>query len=257
MKIAIVTVWYNEEDLAPFFLKHYSYVDNIYVYLDTVTNDSTRNICKAHSNVTIRSMSFPAGYDPAAQVRRINSAVRALKHDWVYAVDADELIQQPKQYQSAKAFLLEQQDQGYNLVIAKMFQVYRHVTDQDLDITKPVLPQRSHGDPDLSTVFNRCYVKPIVVKPETGIAWHVGCHNYKKNKNIRVAKERFFGAHWKMADPVLAIRRRMHNRARLSKESRKKRRLWQDARITKKAILTALKQHSHDPNVLSSYLRGA
>ena len=76
MKIAIVTVWYNEEDLAPFFLKHYSYVDDLYVYLDTATSDSTRKICEAHSNVTIRDMSFPAGYDPAAQVRRVTSAAR-------------------------------------------------------------------------------------------------------------------------------------------------------------------------------------
>lgn len=250
MKIAIVTVWYNEEDLAPFFLKHYSYVDDIYVYIDKVTNDSTRKICEEHSNVTIRGMSFPAGFDDILKVNRINSAVRALKHDWVFAVDADELIQQPKQYESAKEFLSHQQKQGYNLVIAKMFQVYRHVTDEDLDISKPVLPQRSHGDPDFSKPFNRCYIKPIVVRPGVGISWSVGCHSYRANKKLRVAKEQFFGAHWKMADPELAVKRRMRNKARLSKRQKAKNRSYQDIRVTKKVILKELKQHSHNPKVL-------
>ena len=256
MKIAVVTVWCNEEDLAPFFLKHYSYVDDIFVYLDTATNDNTRSICSTCPKVTIRRIAYPQGYDPAFQVRTINQAARALKYDWVYAVDADEFIQQPKQYKSAKEFLLKQQKQGCNLVFAKMFQVYRHVTDKDLDVCQPVLAQRCHGDPDLSTVFNRCYIKPNIVKPEVGIVWRVGCHNYRRNGRVKVAREQFFGAHWKMADPGLAIKRRMHNQARLSKKSRKKGRLWQDAHITKKAILEALKKHSHDPNVLGSYLRG-
>lgn len=256
MKIAIVTVWYNEEDLAPFFLKHYSYVDDVFVYLDTDTNDNTRSICAAHLNVTIRRITYPQGYDPALQARAVNQAVRALKHGWVYAVDADEFIQQPKQYKGAKEFLLKQQKQGYNLVFAKMYQVYRHFMDKDLDISKPVLPQRCHGDPDLSTVFNRCYIKPVVVKPATGIVWRVGCHNYRRNDRVKVASEQFYGAHWKMADPSLAVKRRMHNQARLSKKSRKKGRLWQDAHITKKAILSALKKHSHDPDVLGPYLEG-
>jgi len=256
MKIAIVTVWYNEEDLAPFFLKHYSYVDDIFVYLDTATNDNTRSICEAHSNVTIRRIAYPQGYGPGFQVRTVNQAVRALKYDWVYAVDADEFIQYPKQYRNAKEFLLRQEQKGYNLVFAKMFQVYRHVTDKDLDAHQPVLAQRCHGDSDLSTVFNRCYIKPIVVKPAIGMVWRVGCHNYRRNGRIKIAKEQFFGAHWKMADPKLAVKRRMHNRARLSKKSRKKGRLWQDAHITKKAILKELKQHSRDPNVLGPYLKG-
>ena len=255
MKIAIVTFWYNEEDLAPFFLKHYSYVDDIYVYLDKDTNDRSRKICQAHSNVTIRKMSFPKGYDPLTHTNAINRAVRSLKHDWVYSVDADELIRQPKQYKSAKAFLLKQQKQGYNLVIAKMFQVFRHVTEKDLDITKPTLPQRSHGDPDLSTPFNRCYIKPIVVRPGVGIVWQPGCHRYAPNRKVRLAKEQFFGAHWKNADPKFAVKRRIyHNQVRLSRRSRAKNRVWQDIRATPKKIRRALVKHSHDPNVLGPYL---
>jgi hypothetical protein len=255
MKLAIVTVWYNEEDLAPFFLEHYSYVDDIYVYLDTDTNDSTRSICKAHPKVTLRSITYPKGYDPGLQVQAMNKAVRSLEHDWVYAVDADEFIQQPKQYRSAKEFLYKQEQVGYNLVIARMYQVYRHVTDKDLDINKPVLEQRRHGDPDLSTAFNRCYIKPIVVKPEVGVVWRVGCHKYRGHESIRPATEHFIGAHWKMADPKFASKRRISGiRDRLSRGSIQRRRCWQDSSATKKSILGDLKRHSRDPDVLGSLL---
>lgn len=248
-------MWYNEEDLAPFFLKHYSYVDDIYVYLDTDTNDSTRSICAASPKVTLRGITYSQGYDPGLQVQAINEAVRCLKHDWVYAVDADELIRQPKRYKNAEEFLYKQEQVGYNLVIARMYQVYRHVTDKELDPDQPVLPQRRHGDPDLSTPFNRCYIKPIVVKPEVGIAWQVGCHKYRGNESIRLAKEQFFGAHWKMADSKFASKRRIHhNKERLSQASLVRGRQWQDTSATEASILGELKAHSHDPDVLGPFL---
>lgn len=255
MKIAIVTFWYNEEDLAPFFLKHYNYVDDIYVYIDTDTNDSTREICRACSNVTIRDMSFPHGFDDITKVNAVNSAVRELTHDWVYAIDSDEFIQQPKQYKSAKDFLLKQGQLGNTLVIAYMYQVYRHVTDEDLDISKPVLPQRCHGDPNLTTAFNRCYVKPVVVKPETKIAWLPGCHIYHSGYNIKIAKEQFFGAHWKMVDSSIAIRRRLlNNQARFSKRQLKTRMCYQDIYATKESILRDLEKHRYDSDVLGPLL---
>ena len=254
IEIAIITIWYNEEVLAPFFLKHYSYVDDIFVYLDTDTDDGTRGICEAHSNVTVREIAFPNGYDPIVHTDQLNSVVRELEHSWVYAVDADEFIQQPKEYKDAREFLLKQ-ERDYNLVYAQMYQVYRHATDEDLDISKPVLPQRCHGDPSLDTVFNRCYIKPIVVKPETGITWTPGCHAYHDGLNVvRAAEERFFGAHWKMADDSFAIERRIyHNQARLSGRSRAGRMVWQDIDATEESILGDLEKHRHDPNVLGSF----
>ena len=255
MKIAIVTFWYNEKEIAPFFLKHYSYVDDIFVYLDTDTNDGTRSICEAHPNVTIRDMSFPVGYDPMTHTCKINSVVKGLKFDWVYVVDVDELIQQPKQYKSAEGFLHKQEQAGYTLVIARMYQVFRHVTDKDLDINKPVLSQRCHGDPDLTTAFNRHYIKPIVAKPETGISWLPGCHAYHGNESIRVAEEQFIGAHWKMADDSFVIKRRLHNiQARLSKRSLMLRMSYQDIDITKEIILRDLEEHRRDPDVLGPLL---
>lgn len=256
-KVAIITVWHNEEDLAPFFLKHYNYVDNILLYLDTNTSDATRSICETYSNVTIRDISFPGGYDSIIKVDKINSMVRELDgYDWIYAVDADEFIFPPKQYKDTKDFLFRQEQEGYNLIFAQMFQVFRHFTDRDLDPSKPVLPQRSHGDPDLNSAYNRFYIKPIVAKPETGISWSPGCHIFTGD-HIRVAEEKFHGAHWKMADEGIAIKRRIGNKLRFSERQITMRMGYQDIDITEEDILEELEGHKHDPDVLSSLLSSA
>ncbi|GAI63944.1 unnamed protein product, partial [marine sediment metagenome] len=103
MKIAIITVWYNEQALAPFFLKHYSYVDNIFLYLDRDTNDNTLNICKSFPNVIIGDIRFPNGYDSVDHTNKINASIKELKgrYNWVYSVDSDELIFPPKEYKNA------------------------------------------------------------------------------------------------------------------------------------------------------------
>lgn len=259
MKIAIVTMWYNEEDLAPFFLKHYNYVNKIFVYLATDTYDNTRGICGACSNVKIvDDPAYLGGFDDIVKIRRTNHAVRGLrgKFDWVYVVDADEFIQQPKQYRSAREFLRRQVKKGYNLVYARMYQVYRHVTDVDLDISKPVLPQRCHGNPNLRSLHNRRYVKPIVAKPETGISWGAGCHSYHGNKHvIRRAREHYIGAHWCMADDSFPVKRRIRDRKlRLSKQNIAARRGRQHIDATEESVLRELKAHRRDPDVLSSLL---
>lgn len=257
MKIAIITVWYNEQDLAPFFLKHYSYADKIFVYLDRSTKDNTRNICKSFPNVVIGSMHFPNGYDSCDHTNKINAVIKELKgrYNWVYSLDADELIFPPKEYKNARQFLAKQEKRGFNLVRARMWQVYRHHTDRDLDPTKPAMGQRCHGDPNLSSPFNHHYSnKPIVVKPETGIVWWPGCHAFK-NKNIRIARELFYGAHWKMADDSFAVRRRIRDRKlRFSKRQIAARKAWHDIIITEEQILKDLEKHRRDPDVLSALL---
>lgn len=44
MSIEIITMWYNEEALAPFFLKHYSWADKITLLYDEETSDKSLDI---------------------------------------------------------------------------------------------------------------------------------------------------------------------------------------------------------------------
>jgi len=255
MKIAIITVWYNEEDLAPFFLKHYSYVDKIFLFLETT--DKTKEICEQFPNVEIQDFIQPDGMDDILKVEKINKAVRELKgrFDWIYSVDADEFVFPPKEYRDAREFLTKQEKEGYNLVYAPIFQVYRHFTEEDLDINKPVLAQRQHGDPNFNSRFNRLFVKPIIVKPETNITWTPGCHFFEKNPNIKQAKEVFYGVHWAMVDERIAIKRRIYGRKlRLSERQIAKNMTWQHINITEEKIKKEIEEHKNDPNVLGALL---
>lgn len=255
MKIAIITIWYNEQDLAPFFLKHYSYVDKIFLFLEAT--DKTKEICEQFPNVQIEDFIQPNGMDDILKIEKIHQAVRELKgeFDWVYSVDADEFIFPPKEYKNAREFLAKQEAEKFNLVRAKMWQVFRHYTDSDLDPIKPVIRQRQHGDPDLDSEFNGAYAnKPIVVKPETDIVWSVGCHIILSG-SIKEAKEQFYGAHWAMVDKDIAIRRRIYGRKlRLSKRQIEGGLTFQHINITEEKIKEEVEKHKNDPNVLGCLL---
>lgn len=208
MKLSIITMWYDEAFLAPFFLSHYSYADKIHILLDTDTTDNTRAICARYPNVEIEDFTFPDMMDDNLKIIKINEVTARAAADWVFAVDADELIF-PANGESVEAVL---ERQTGNLLHAQMWQVYRHATDADLDPAQPAIYQRRHGDPSLTSGINRLYVKPIIVRPEVGIEWYPGCHFYKPNEKIVVSPDKFWGAHWQMADVDMAVDRRIRGR---------------------------------------------
>lgn len=256
MKIGVVTVWYNEEDLAPFFLSHYGFADQIFVYLEGT--DRTEVICQNFSNVIVEDFKMPMGFDDFAKIGRINRAIHERfweKFDWVISVDADEFVLAPKNCEDMEHFLLAQERLGYNVVYSKMFQVYRHETDEDLDSSKPALWQRQHGDPDFHDLFNAKYIKPNVIKPCLEFEWNTGCHSIKKMDGARSAPEMLVGAHWKMADESFAAKRRIEGgRDRASERNRKLGFGYQDLEITEVEIQDMLEKHRRDPNVLGALL---
>ncbi len=244
MKIAIVTMWYNEAFLAPFFLGHYSYADKIHLLLDADTDDNTREVCGRYGNVEIEDFTFPDMLDDSLKMIKINETVARQETDWVFALDADELIF-PANGESALTVLARQ---TANLLYAQMWQVYRHVTDSDLDSKQPAIYQRRHGDPNITVGINSAYVKPIIVRPEIGIEWGPGCHTYKANGRISVSPEFPLGAHWAMADVNMAIDRRIKGRRdRISKENKVHGWGSQHWDITEEEIRAECKRHMNDP----------
>jgi len=246
MKIAIVTMWYNEAFLAPFFLSHYGYADKIHLLLDADTHDDTRAICGRYGNVEIEDFIFPDMMDDILKVKKINEVVAAQTADWVFAVDADEFIFPPGGENASDVL----SQQTTNLLYAQMWQVYRHVTDADLDPSRATIYQRRHGDPNVSVGNNLIYAKPIIVRPEIGIAWNVGCHSYQKNERIEVSKNIFLGTHWQMADVNMAIDRRIKGRReRQSKRNLEAGYTVQHHHITEEEIREECLAHMSDPQV--------
>lgn len=248
MKIGVVTMWYNEECLAHHFLRQYDYVDEICVLLDSDTNDNTSKICRGYSNVKVEPFIFKDGFDDILKQRKINDVVRSKKgFDWVFVLDADEFIFLLG-YESPKEFLERQEG---NIMFAKMWQVYRHKTDIDLDLKFQGDPyiQRRHGDPILMG-FNSNWIKPIIVRPEVGVTWSVGNHRILETQmEQKVCGDFFLGAHWANADPELAVQRRLASKARQSEVNIKCQYQSHNHNITEEKIRRVCKEHENDPRL--------
>lgn len=245
MEFGVVTMWYNEAFLAPFFLNHYEWVDRIHLLLDTDSNDNTREKCEQYANVEIEDFTFPDMMDDNLKVRKVNEAVGKMKSDWVFAVDADEFIFPAVGH--AMPVLMRQKA---NLLYAQMWQVYRHETDNDLDPSKPAVLQRRHGDPNVTVGINKLYTKPIIVRPEVGMEWSPGCHSYKPNEKVVISTEKFLGTHWAMADVDMAVERRISGRReRQSRYNLERKLTFQHHFITEEEIRRECEEHLCDPQL--------
>ena len=246
MEIKILTVWYNEEFLAPFFLSHYDYVDKIHVLLDSDTTDGTREILNNADNVEVEEFTFPDMMDDNIKADHINRVLKTIESDWIYVLDADEFIF-PPWHESPYNFL--SQVDG-NVVMAKMWQVYRNINDDDLDITKkPIILQRRYGDPNRESGINAAYCKPIVLNTPINYDLLYGNHQIIGD-NFTLADEHFDGAHWAMADPGFAVERRIKGRRdRQSQHNLDNGLTIQHHNITEDDIMAECEAHKNDPRL--------
>jgi|GEM_PF-1475543 len=250
IRLAVVSAWYNEELLAPLFLKHYYYADEIHIILDTATNDRTREILKADPRVIIHEQTYPPdGLDWTIKQKKIDEVYAQVDADWVFVVDADEFLYK-KGVKDIKMFLSGQKG---DIMWARLWQVYRHESEGDIDYTKPPLLQRRHGIPLEPESINyhlpdRAYLKPIVIRGKKDPQWICGCHLYRGK--LEECTDIMDGAHWHMADPVIAVRRRMQTKARQGKRNLREGLGIQNHYITEKAIFYECWLHRFDPIVV-------
>lgn len=244
MKIAIITMWYNEEILAPFFLSHYSYIDQIRIIIDSDTNDNTVKICNAYPNVVLENFTFPNMMDAQIKQTKIHSVYNEMEADWVFMVDADEFIFPFPLGKNPREIL---SNQTGNIMYANIWQVYRHRTDKDLDSSLPAITQRRHGDPNMMKPYNNQYNKPLIAKHDFPAVWKLGCHDYYNDNRIKICRDYFCGAHWKMADPELAVIRRLNARARQSNVNLTSGFQCQDFDVTEGGIRQVCAEHIDDP----------
>lgn len=251
-------MWYNEAGIAPLFLKHYEYLDEIHILFETDTDDGTRKILEAAPNVVIHDIHIEGGIDDIAKVAMVNAAILSIDTDWLYVLDSDEFILPPFK-EHPHTFLKRQVP--YHIVIAAMYQVYRHRTDHDIDYSKPPLPQRLHGDSDLFSGVqsehrdcNRHYIKPIIIRPKSGVQYSPGNHViagtfYRAYTPHLIAEECFYGAHWQMADPGIAVTRRMQRKERMSEKNKMYKMGFQHHTVTEEYIIAECGRHLDDPEI--------
>jgi 2-polyprenyl-3-methyl-5-hydroxy-6-metoxy-1,4-benzoquinol methylase len=248
LKIAAVTMVYNEALILPYFLRHYEYLDEIHVLYETDSTDETLSILKQAQNVVIEDCHIEGGLDDIDVVNLTNDTVRRIRADWIYVVDPDEFILPHNE--SSHDFLIRQKN--CNVVRAALFNVYRHRTDKDLNPSLPPVPQRIHGDPNIFSTYqdenraaNIFYIKPIVVRPSNRIRFLPGKHFILGH--VKVSPEFYAGAHWRMADPAIALDRRMEHRARHSERNKAYGLGWHDFNVTEEWLRAECDRHLDDP----------
>ena len=128
--------------------------------------------------------------------------------DWKIVVDADEFIWPwkcvpPHDY-------LASVPTHVTVVEARMRNVFRHHSEADLDLDRPPVPQRTHGDADNRSEGNRPYQKPVVIRANCKIK--LGLGNHTQNGGTFDHSFWFAGAHWQNADPSFAVLRRTRDR---------------------------------------------
>ena len=245
--ITIVTRWCNDEMIAPFFLDHYSYADEIIILLSSETIDNTRDIINEFNNTRIIEFEYTNGiFDGKESTEQMEKVIRDITTNWIIAVDADEFVW-PKGFKDIREVLREANG---NVIYTDMWQVYKHHSEMDLDPTLKAIWLRRHGDPNRTKGENARYCKPIVFRSGLNLKWGIGFHDFEPNPIVQISKERFDGAHWMMADPELAIVRRLRGRKeKVSKRNIKNQWSCNNFNITEEEIRRICQQHLDDPQL--------
>jgi hypothetical protein len=207
-RVQVICFFYNEETLARLFVQHYAWADEILAVVSRST-DRTREVLEAAPNVRLINFEFPAGMDDRIKTDKINALLAEPSgFDWKIVVDADEFVW-PWNNESAQDYLASV-PVHVTAVEARMRNVFRHHSEADIDLDRPPVPQRRHGDPDYCSHENRGYQKPIVIRSSSGILLDLG--NHRQRGATFDQSFWFAGAHWQNADPSFAVLRRTRDR---------------------------------------------
>jgi glycosyltransferase involved in cell wall biosynthesis len=165
MKIIVFAVCYNQAEILPWFLRHYSsFADEISVFDDHST-DGSREILQAHPKVKLRDWPHEPGINEDIFLDFAYEWYPKAHpdFDWAIWVDCDELIYAP--------------DVRAVLESAKDFEVIRTT---GYNMTGDGLPQ-GEGDAQLWQIMPygisaEVYSKPVVFRPSAHVRWSRGKH---------------------------------------------------------------------------------
>ncbi len=240
MKIAVLTPVYNESQLLPFFLDHYKDWDQIRILMDEETTDNSVEICKQFPNVVVEPCHMTSGMNELEKIAMLQNAFDRMKEfEWIALPDIDEFILPPKKGLSCHEFLQRQTD--YACVCSLLLLMWRHITDLDLDYTKPVVPQRLHG------VSQNC-AKFDVLRHQSDVKITIGCETMEQPLKLTdISREFFICAHWQGADLSFSIPRKLLRRRRLSNLNLKMGWGGHMFFVTEESVRAEAKSHENDP----------
>lgn len=195
MRVACVTMTYNEPDMLPFWLAHYAPYDRFVI--DHGSDDgSTSDLAGAERIRIPRS-----AHDNRKRADFVQDITRGLLryYDAVLFTDVDELVRPDPAEHATLADYAEAHPApvttalGFNLL-------HRLHYEGRLDPTQPIFPQRGFASP----VASMC--KPVLLREP--VVWSRGFHTY----DGPVAFGRLFLFHLAYVDRTIALRRQAKRR---------------------------------------------
>ena len=251
MRVRVVSMWFNEEKLAPYFLKHYAWADEIVILVDADTSDGTWDVLRKalevrSSNLRYERFAFPNMLNDALKARILTMAANEPGCDWAIVADADEFV-----YGRwiPLAFAAPSIDDRADVIWVPMWNVYRHRTEKDLDPSDPALPQRRHGPREIH------HVKPCAFRVGAGVELGPGSHSFTGPATLREVGQEGLpsplgAAHWQYADPDLAVERLVLNRrGRLSPENLARGHGAHYLGLTEASVRAECARHLDDPKL--------
>lgn len=223
MQVEVMASYFKEEFLAPLFMLHYDWADQI---------------------TMITSRRDDHLFDDDDKQNWINAAVRKSTADWVILVDMDEFVYPLPYWLNPRATL--EHEKG-SLIYSRMVRVWRHKDDSDIDRTKHPVPQRLHGIADLRD--DGAHIKPCVFRPNPTIRMGTGNHDIHSDKPLVVGHE-WSGVHWANADPCFWVERETRDRGPRLTQANKDRGFGTHTLRTKEQILAECEAHSNDPQII-------
>lgn len=165
MKIIVFAICYNQADILPFWLRHYtSFADEISVF-DEQSNDGSREILQACPRVVLRDWPYQSGIEEDLFLQfAYEWYPRATGYDWVLWVDTDEFLYHPDitgvLAEGIRRRIEVIQPWGYNMMHEGL----------------PVDDGRQIWEIARKGVHAPLYSKPVIFRPTSTIRWTRGKH---------------------------------------------------------------------------------
>ncbi|HEY5893630.1 MAG TPA: glycosyltransferase family 2 protein [Chthoniobacterales bacterium] len=192
MIVHLYTLCWNEENILPFFLRHYTpLVDQIFVANDGST-DRSEEILSECPLVTFREFDGAGDSFAFAQQKDSNEAWKYSKGiaDWVIICDADEFLY----HENFRQYLADCAAEGITVLPARGFQmVAEEFPPEDWELAREVVRGMPYDDMSKTIVFNPNAIEGTRFTPGKHLMFPTGRCVFPSNIELKLLHYKYLG----------------------------------------------------------------